>query len=203
MIAEDAAHRDAADGCGRHDTLWWRTKRGVSGLRPPPGGPHAHTTVTSAMSFQKSLPVVEAVAVEELAQQLDGRRGAVRLERGHVDVVDEDAPSACPAAGRAACFRRLSSRSSIIDCVRAPAEVCAEKELHASHSPPLASFRLHALAMRTDLPTPEPPQKSVGLAPRGWRSSMKAERTVSTVGTSIEEGHRGRVGERGHVEPRR
>ena len=37
---------------GRHITLKWRTKRGVTGFRPPPGGAAATTSAVFSMSFQ-------------------------------------------------------------------------------------------------------------------------------------------------------
>lgn len=39
--------RLCSEGMGRHSMLKWRMKRGVTGLRPPPGGAHADTIVTS------------------------------------------------------------------------------------------------------------------------------------------------------------
>ena len=201
--AKDRAQR-AADGCGRQSAWWWRTKRGVSGLRPPPGGPHAHTTVTSATSFQKGLrAVVDAAAVEEQPQQLDGRRGAVRLERGHVDVVDEERE---PLARRRAEHGAPPLVEPLLDhrLRRARRRLRREVELHAE---PLAALGelARTRCVRTDLPTPEPPQSSVGLAASRLADSRKADRTVSTVGTrTSKKGIEGVVRERRHQrEPRR
>lgn len=36
-----------SDGVGRHRMLKWRMKRGVTGLRPPPGGAQAAAMVMS------------------------------------------------------------------------------------------------------------------------------------------------------------
>ena len=76
-------------------------------------------------------------------------------------------------------------------CVAA-AEVCAEKlSCTASQPRPSAAAASSALiwastpCVRTDLPTPEPPQSSVGLAASTLARSRKAERTVSTVGTRM------------------
>ena len=88
-----------------------------------------------------------------------------------------------PGGGPSTVRRRLSSRSSIIDCVD-PADVCAEKlSCTASHAPVLASSE-RTRCVRTLLPTPEPPQTRVGTPASRLAESRNAERTVSTVGTS-------------------
>lgn len=39
--------RPCSDGVGRHSMVKWRMNRGVTGLRPPPGGAHAAAMVIS------------------------------------------------------------------------------------------------------------------------------------------------------------
>lgn len=39
--------RLCSEGMGRHNMLKWRMNRGVTGLRPPPGGAHAAAIVIS------------------------------------------------------------------------------------------------------------------------------------------------------------
>ncbi len=39
--------RLCSEGVGRHSMLKWRMNRGVTGLRPPPGGAHAAAMVIS------------------------------------------------------------------------------------------------------------------------------------------------------------
>jgi len=41
-------------GGGMQSSVKWRTKRGVSSWRPPPGGAHAAHSIVSSMSFQNS-----------------------------------------------------------------------------------------------------------------------------------------------------
>lgn len=43
------------DAWGTQNTLKCRTKRGVTSLRPPPGGAAPVMSIVSAISFQKSL----------------------------------------------------------------------------------------------------------------------------------------------------
>ena len=44
---ENIPLRDTSDGGGRQNMAKWRMKRGVTMLRPPPGGAHAAQMVTS------------------------------------------------------------------------------------------------------------------------------------------------------------
>ena len=44
---ENIPLRDTSDGGGRQNMAKWRMKRGVTTLRPPPGGAHAAQMVTS------------------------------------------------------------------------------------------------------------------------------------------------------------
>ena len=53
-IAPKMVRIAASLGAGMLSSVKWRSRRGVTPWRPPPGGPQAATKVTSSIVFQNS-----------------------------------------------------------------------------------------------------------------------------------------------------
>ena len=53
-MEEKIVRIDSLASSGTQSIVKWRVRRGVSGLRPPPGGPHAATKVVFCTRLKKS-----------------------------------------------------------------------------------------------------------------------------------------------------
>ena len=150
--------------------LKWRRKRGVVGLRPPPGGPIAEQSTVSTMlchafSFRSYQP---PLSMNWRSNSIGGCAPYVSTSgmlRSSTKMM-----AFWPSGGPYTPLRRLSSFSSMVSCV-IPAVVLAEKPRQSGLY--LSWFRLlsSVFMMLADLPVPVGPQMSTGMS--SLRSSSR------------------------------
>mmetsp|Transcript_14668 Transcript_14668/g.43744 ORF Transcript_14668/g.43744 Transcript_14668/m.43744 type:complete len:249 (-) Transcript_14668:1443-2189(-) len=164
-------------------TLKWRAKRGVIGLRPPPGGPIAQTNEMST-SLRKTF----SLRSYQPPWSMNWRRismggcapyvSSAGMLRSSTKMTER-----LPTGGPKTPFLRLSSLASMMSCDWL-ADVCAEKlrkiVCHASDGSRSSSFCTYDV-----LPVPVGPTKSDGMPCASSLSRMNVYRAVSSVGTII------------------
>mmetsp|Transcript_9912 Transcript_9912/g.31209 ORF Transcript_9912/g.31209 Transcript_9912/m.31209 type:complete len:244 (-) Transcript_9912:835-1566(-) len=162
-----------------------RKKRGVTGFRPPPGGPHASTiTESTTLRHVNVLRSYHPPAHNHCRSSSIGGCAPYTSTSGMFR--SSTNTTAClPNGGPNTPLRRLRSLPSMMSCVWL-ALVCAEKLMNSGWYTSGSISCNSLLMVDTDLPVPVSPVSITDLCATSSWSTTHDMRTVSTVGTTID-----------------